>query len=108
MLLVSKDKTYSVSCVMKGWYYMANMKSVALPAESVAGGQLASISCFSEAATTVGVNLTSLNRQRFCSHTSSLIPAYFSPHYLDKLLLFPLHCHFIQSSPEHLLALHLL
>lgn len=106
---LSKDKTYSVSCVMKGWYYMANMKSVGLPAKSVAGGQLASISCFSEAATTVGVNLlTSLNRQRFCSQSSCLIPTHFSPHYLDKLLLFPLQCHFIQSRPEPLLVLHLL
>lgn len=36
-----------------------------------AAEQLASVSCFSEAVITVGVNLlTSLKRQRFCSHFS--------------------------------------
>lgn len=56
--------------------------------QSVAAGQLGSISRFSEAATAVGINLISLSRQRFCSHSFCLIPAHFPPHYLDKLRVF--------------------
>lgn len=51
---------------MKGWFYMVNMKSLGLTAQSVVAGQLGSISCFLEAARAVGVNLlTNLTSKDF-------------------------------------------
>lgn len=91
MLLVSKDKTYSINCVMKGWYCIENMRCVRLPAQSFAAEQLASVSCFSEAVTMVGVNLlTSLKRQSFCSHFSLPQPDSFFSRLCGQVITFPL------------------
>lgn len=91
MLLVSKDKTYSINSVMKGWYCIENMRCVRLPAQSFAAEQLASVSCFSEAVTMVGVNLlTSLKRQSFCSHFSLPQPHSFFSRLCGQVITFPL------------------